>query len=55
MNAIPCRKGFEVLLRKLLSYPKAPAVVILHWWSPGTQVHSVEFITGTCNLPILLP
>jgi hypothetical protein len=32
------RRGFEVLLRKLLNYHTAPAVVILHWWSPVTQV-----------------
>mmetsp|Transcript_5659 Transcript_5659/g.16154 ORF Transcript_5659/g.16154 Transcript_5659/m.16154 type:complete len:353 (+) Transcript_5659:372-1430(+) len=31
------RRGFEVLLRKLLSYPRAPAVIVLHWWSPLTQ------------------
>ena len=32
------RRGFEVLLRKVLNYKSAPAVVILHWWSPVTQV-----------------
>lgn len=32
------RRGFEVLMRKLLSYPRAPAVIVLHWWSPLTQV-----------------
>jgi len=32
------RRGFEVLLRKLLNYRNAPAIVILHWWSPVTQV-----------------
>lgn len=35
------RRGFEVLLRKLLSYPRAPAVIVLHWWSPLTQVRNV--------------
>ena len=32
------RRGFEVLMRKLLKYPRGPAVVVLHWWSPVTQV-----------------
>lgn len=27
-----------MLLRKLLNYRNAPAIVILHWWSPVTQV-----------------
>jgi hypothetical protein len=35
---VPNRRGFEVLLRKVLNYQSAPAVVILHWWSPVTQV-----------------
>lgn len=32
------RRGFEVLMRKLLKYPRGPAVIVLHWWSPVTQV-----------------
>lgn len=32
------RRGFEVLMRKLLNYPRGPAVIVLHWWSPVTQV-----------------
>ena len=31
------RRGFEVLLRKLLAYKHAPALIVLHWWSPRTK------------------
>lgn len=27
-----------MLLRKLLNYDNGPAIIILHWWSPVTQV-----------------
>jgi hypothetical protein len=29
------RRSFELLMRKLLSYKKRPAVLVLHYWSPG--------------------
>ena len=29
-----CRRGFELLLRKLLSFRQQPAVLVLHSWSP---------------------
>ena len=29
-----CRRGFERLIRKLLSMKSSPAVVLLHWWAP---------------------
>jgi hypothetical protein len=33
------RRGFEILLRKILQFPSAPAVVLVHWWSPRDQVN----------------
>jgi hypothetical protein len=32
-------RGYEVLLRKILQYPRAPAVVLVHWWSPLDQAN----------------
>ena len=29
-----CRRGFERLIRKLLSMDSSPAVLLLHWWAP---------------------
>ena len=43
------RRGFEVLLRKVLNYKSAPAVVILHWWSPVTQVCQHAVPEGHCH------
>ena len=43
------RRGFEVLLRKVLNYQSAPAVVILHWWSPVTQVCQHAVPEGHCH------
>ena len=31
------RRGFEVLIRKLLAYKHKPALIVLHWWSPQTR------------------
>lgn len=28
------RKGFEVLLRKLMLLPSQPAVIVVNWWAP---------------------
>ena len=38
-NSLSCRyrRGFEVLIRKLLAYKHKPAVIVLHWWSPRTR------------------
>ena len=32
--ALPRRRGFERLLRRLMRLPGAPAVLVVHWWSP---------------------
>lgn len=29
-----CRRGYEMLLRKLLAFKQKPAVIALHSWSP---------------------
>ena len=36
-HGVPRRRGFEILLRKLLAYKRAPALIVLHWWSPRTK------------------
>ena len=32
--SMSCRRGFERLLRRLMRLPGAPAVLVVHWWSP---------------------
>jgi len=56
------RRALEVLMRKLLQLPGAPAVVYLHWWSPTTNQgsrsfwnHTVEPESGTLAAYYSLP
>lgn len=34
------RRGLERLFRKLLAYPRAPAVLLVHSWAPAISVHN---------------